>query len=194
MIGFTWFIAAHYCNWLSQEEGLPSDQWCYIPNEDGAYGEGMTIPANVLDRTGYRLPTEAEWEYACRAGAVTSRYYGHSNKLLKAYAWYRANSAERAWMCGSLFPNDLGLFDMLGNEYEWCQERWASLPHLSVTGITERVTPDPVPPDTASGACWAQRTSLGSQSGGRRLVRSPSPPFCRTLGPARAPIPRTELQ
>ena len=114
--------AAHYCNWLSEQEGLPKDQWCYLPNEAGAYAEGMSIPADVLERTGYRLPTEAEWEYACRAGAVTSRYYGHSIDLLDAYARYQANSKEHAWSCGSLFPNDLGLFDMLGNVFEWCQD------------------------------------------------------------------------
>ncbi len=84
--------------------------------------EGMTIPADVLERTGYRLPTEAEWEYACRAGAVTSRYYGNSLDLLDAYARYQANSNDHAWSCASLLPNDLGLFDMLGNEIEWVQD------------------------------------------------------------------------
>jgi len=84
----------------------------------------MSIPADVLERTGYRLPTEAEWEFACRAGAVTSRYYGHSIDLLDAYARYQANSKEHAWTCGSLFSNDLGLFDMLGNVFEWCQDNW----------------------------------------------------------------------
>jgi sulfatase modifying factor 1 len=68
------------------------------------------------------LPMEAEWEYACRAGAETSRYYGRSLDLLGRYAWYNATSQDRAWPCGSLLPNDLGLFDMLGNVFEWGQE------------------------------------------------------------------------
>ena len=129
MIGVSWYGAAAYCNWLSEQEGLPKDQWCYLPNEDGAYAEGMTIPADVLQRTGYRLPTEAEWEYACRAGAITSRYYGVSTDLLGKYAWYQANSQEHAWPCGSLLPNDLGLFDMLGNVFEWVQDRYGRLQH-----------------------------------------------------------------
>ena len=139
-VGPDWYTAAHYCNWISEQEGLPKNQWCYLPNEAGAYAEGMTIPADVLERTGYRLPTEAEWEYACRAGALTSRYYGHSIALLDAYARYAANSNERAWMCGSLLPNDLGLFDMLGNVYEWCQDSTnASASRPSKKGITDDV-------------------------------------------------------
>jgi formylglycine-generating enzyme required for sulfatase activity len=121
-IGPDWYTAAHYCNWLSEQEGLSQDQWCYLPNESGAYAEGMSLPANVLERKGYRLPTEAEWELACRAGTLTSRYYGNSLDLLGLYAWYQANSEEHAWGCGSLLPNDLGLFDMLGNELEWVQD------------------------------------------------------------------------
>jgi formylglycine-generating enzyme required for sulfatase activity len=83
----------------------------------------MTIPSDVLQRSGYRLPTEAEWEYACRSGTVTSYYFGLSSELLEKYAWYQANSQEHAWSCGSLLPNDLGLFDMPGNEWEWVQDR-----------------------------------------------------------------------
>ncbi len=117
--GPTWYDAVAYCNWLSEQEGLPKEEWCYLRNASGAYADGMSIPADVLERTGYRLPTEAEWEYACRAGTVTSRYYGHSPALIDSYAWYVDNSQDHAWTCGSLRPNDLGLFDMLGNMIEW---------------------------------------------------------------------------
>ena len=126
MILVTWYRAAAYCNWLSRNEGLPE---CYElndqgkPNDQGEFAEGMRIKADALQLPGYRLPTETEWEYACRAGAVTGRSFGRSTELLGKYAWYSKNSQDRAWPCGRLLPNDLGLFDMLGNVYEWCQGR-----------------------------------------------------------------------
>jgi formylglycine-generating enzyme required for sulfatase activity len=104
MIGVTWYGAAAYCNWLSDREGILKDQWCYVPNSEGRYAQGMTIPADVLQRTGYRLPTEAEWEYACRAGAVTSRYYGRSLDLLGRYSWYNKNSGERGHPSAEVDP------------------------------------------------------------------------------------------
>jgi formylglycine-generating enzyme required for sulfatase activity len=119
VIGTNWFQAAAYCNWLSRQEGIEEEQWCY-PKEIKL---GMTLPRDYLSRSGYRLPTEAEMEFATRAGVVTSRYYGETAELLEQYAWYQKNSQERTWPVGGKKPNDLGLFDVHGNVFSWCQER-----------------------------------------------------------------------
>ena len=114
----TWFEAAQYCNWLSRQEGIPEEEWCY-PSLD-QIKEGMQLPKDYLHRTGYRLPTEVEWEYASRAGATTSRFFGFAEELLREYAWYTANTFnERPWPVGQLKPNDFGLFDVYGNVWEW---------------------------------------------------------------------------
>ncbi len=117
--GMSWCEAAHYCDWLSEREKIPRNQWCYDP-KDGVYGPGMTAKDRFWELTGYRLPTQAEWEFACRAGTVTSRYYGASDQLLPHYARFLANSEEHTWPVGTLEPNDLGSFDMLGNASEMC--------------------------------------------------------------------------
>jgi hypothetical protein len=120
-VSMTWFEAAQYCNWRSQQEGIPEEQWCYPPMNQ--IKEGMQLPRDYLHRTGYRLLTEAEWEYACRAGSSTSRFFGSSEELLCEYGWYTANTFnERPWPVGQLKPNDLGLFDVYGNVWEWGQD------------------------------------------------------------------------
>jgi formylglycine-generating enzyme required for sulfatase activity len=123
----TWYEAAAYCNWLSEQEGIPNEEWCYLANAAGKYEAGMKITANHLQRTGYRLPTEAEWEYACRAGAITAWSFGESDELLGKYGWYMLNAASMSHPGGKLLPNDLGLFDMHGNNFEWCQDAYNAL-------------------------------------------------------------------
>jgi eukaryotic-like serine/threonine-protein kinase len=115
-----WYDAVAYCRWLSDQEKIAENQMCYPPINE--IKEGMQLPADYLQRTGYRLPTEAEAEYACRAGALTSRFFGSADALLPGYAYFRENSRNHSWEVGSLRPNDLGLFDILGNILEWCQE------------------------------------------------------------------------
>src|SRR5262249_32959864 len=120
--GVVWYEAAAYCNWLSKQEDLPE---CY---ETDAMGQVTKLKENYLSLTGYRLLTEAEWEYACRAEAVTSRYYGETEELLGKYAWYVGNSKERTWPVGRKKPNDLGLFDLHGHLWNWCQESYQAYP------------------------------------------------------------------
>jgi eukaryotic-like serine/threonine-protein kinase len=118
--GVKWFEAAAYCNWLSQEEGLPENQWCYE-----IQGNETKVPKDHLKRVGYRLPTEAEMEYATRAGGATARFYGETDELLPKFAWYIANSQDRTWPVGTLKPNDSGVFDSQGNLFTWCHDAYA---------------------------------------------------------------------
>lgn len=120
--GLTWYEAAAYCNWLSQKEGIPEDQWCYERNAEDRFGPGMRARPNYLSLTGYRLPTGAEWEYASRGGATTVRCYGHTPDLLHQYAWYSDNAQRVSSPVALLKPNDYGLFDMYGNVWEWCHD------------------------------------------------------------------------
>src|SRR5262249_20261050 len=124
IISVTWYEAAQYCRWLSEQEGVKPEQMCYSSVEeierckDGR--APLPLPADYLSRTGYRLPTEAEYEYACRAEAETSRFYGAAEERLANYAWYSHNSQNRTWPVGQKKPNDFGLFDGLGNVWQWC--------------------------------------------------------------------------
>ena len=138
-IAVTWYEAAMYCNWLSQREGIPESEWVY-PKSLDQISDGMTMPKDYLHRSGYRLPTEAEWEYAARAGSTTARFFGNGETMLREYAWYSRNpprrksdpadpsDPQRTWPVGQLKPNDFGLFDIYGNVWEWCQDRMRQYP------------------------------------------------------------------
>ena len=138
----TWYEAASYCNWLSREEDIPRDQWCYDPDQE--FTEGMTLLPDYLQRTGYRLPTEAEWEYACRAGSITAYSFGVTETLLHDYASYLENSEGTGKLSvGTLRPNGAGLFDMPGNVLEWCQEA-SMLYSTRVAGVDDLEDTDPL--------------------------------------------------
>ncbi len=129
----TWYEAAAYCRWLSEKEGLAEDQMCYPPIPD--IKVDMKMPGNYLRRTGYRLLSGAEFEYASRSGTSTNRYYGRSDKLLEKYAWYIENADRQPQPVGWLKPNDFGLFDTLGNLRKWCQESHQDQPQSINDGV-----------------------------------------------------------
>jgi formylglycine-generating enzyme required for sulfatase activity len=105
----TWPQAARFCNARSRREGL---QPCY--NEDTG--------ACDFEANGYRLPTEAEWECACRAGTSSGYSFGDEARQLGDFAWFADNAGKKTHPVGRKKPNPWGLFDMHGNVAEWCQD------------------------------------------------------------------------
>ena len=131
----------------------------------------------------YRLPTEAEWEYACRAGTTTEFSFGDDPSLLGDYGWFRKNSSGHAEKVGTKKPNAWGIYDMQGNAWEWCSD-WLLWPAMTLSGGE-----DPTGPATGTfrslrgGSWWfsaelcetATRTMLPSYDlsmFGFRVVRS----------------------
>ncbi|PHY02939.1 MAG: hypothetical protein CK530_03915 [Planctomycetaceae bacterium] len=145
-IRIDWHRATAYCNHLSEKEGISPEQWCY---EKSAHADGTTMLSkkNMLSLTGYRLPTEAECEYATRAGAVTTHSFGESPELLDRYAWFALNSEGVTWPMGQLKPNDLGLFDTTGNVLEWSQNIYLPNAHSrqQVSQILDDIEDEIVP-------------------------------------------------
>ena len=95
VVCISWNDAGWFCDWLGKKE-----------------------------KKAYRLPTEAEWEYACRAGTTTAYFFGDDPKIVADYAWYGKNSQDRTHPVGGKMPNPWGLYDMAGNVSEWCLDKF----------------------------------------------------------------------
>lgn len=107
--GVTWNEAIAYCNWLSNKEKL---QACYSK-------KGPNFICN-FKANGYRLPTEAEWEFAAKGGTVSKNYRYSGSSTLEDVAWYKTNSKGSPHTVGTKLPNELGIYDLSGNVWEWC--------------------------------------------------------------------------
>jgi formylglycine-generating enzyme required for sulfatase activity len=107
-----WSDAVKFCNKRSESEGLKS---CY----------DLKTWACDFEANGYRLPTEAEWEYACRAGTSSPYFFGETPSKLGGYAWFDKNSGGHPRPVGEKQPNPWGLYDICGNLWEWCNDFYA---------------------------------------------------------------------
>jgi len=138
-----WSDAVRYCNARSRAEGL---KLCY---------DLKTWECN-FGANGYRLPTEAEWEYACRAGAKTEYGFGDEPSKLKLYAWTKENAGGRSRPVGGKLPNAWGCSDMHGNVAEWCNDFYAA------GYYAQSPAKDPTGPKTGStkvvrGGCFSSK-------------------------------------
>jgi formylglycine-generating enzyme required for sulfatase activity/serine/threonine protein kinase len=113
-----WYVAAEFCNELSKLEKLKPYYEIKVDKREGE--EIVEAEVKILGGDGYRLPTEREWEYACRAGSDSAFGYSDRGEDLDKYGWYEKNSGGRSHKVGEKLPNGFGLHDMHGNANEWC--------------------------------------------------------------------------
>ncbi len=191
---------------------VTQEQWERVMGSNPSVGKGPNIPVcrvswhdaqefarrlSKKENVTYRLPTEAEWEYACRAGTTTEYYWG--DKFDGRYAWNERNSGKRKHPVGLTRPNAWGLYDMSGNVAEWCEDK------KFLGGYSEREKVDPKGPGigygrVVRGGDWANEPSYCRSA--KRDAASPAGVYCnlgfrlvRTLSETRAgdleDLPRT---
>jgi formylglycine-generating enzyme required for sulfatase activity len=156
VMGVTWPDAVAYCNWLSAKAGLTP---CYS-------GKGRLIQCDFA-ANGYRLPTEAEWEYAARGGQLSRGYLYAGGNNPDDVAWYNVNAGGQAHPVGQKQPNELGLYDMSGNAWEWCWDLYEAN-YYATSPASDPTGPTQMPAGQALGPERVRRSS-GSLEDARSL-------------------------
>jgi formylglycine-generating enzyme required for sulfatase activity/tRNA A-37 threonylcarbamoyl transferase component Bud32 len=144
----SWVDAIRFCNAMSRRDHL-------LPYyaEAGRLGR-QDVRVSNLDGTGYRLPTEAEWEFACRAGTTTRYFFGDGPSALDGYAWHAGNSGSMTHPVARKHPNALGLYDMYGNVWEWCWD-WHLVDYYRNAPLVDPQGPVQATTKVGHGGSWA---------------------------------------
>lgn len=152
-----WYDVVEFCNKLSVKEWLTPaykiDKTQEDPNNTSSYDKLKWIVTCDFNSNGYRLPTEAEWEYAARGGEKSKGYTYSGSYDIDVVAWYTNNSGSTTHDVGTKQPNELGLYDMSGNVWEWCWD-WKG----KYTSVNQT---DPRGPNSGThrvlrGCCWGK--------------------------------------
>lgn len=152
-----WGEAIAFCNKRSEAEGL-------VPCYDLKTGKCN------FDASGYRLPTEAEWEYACRAGTATPFFFGADASKAGDYAWFDKNSGSRPRPVGQKRPNPWGLQDITGNVWEWCNDFY-KVDYYQESPKQDPTGPEDGPTKVVRGGCW--KSSADNCRSGVRYNENP---------------------
>ncbi|MAE67989.1 MAG: hypothetical protein CMJ18_27370 [Phycisphaeraceae bacterium] len=175
---------------------VTQDQWLEIMGDNPSRFEGKDRPVECVSwdacqqflqeaGNGLSLPTEAQWEYACRAGTTTAfffadafqNYFGDDQGLLGRHAWFDGNSDGRTHPVGLKAPNPWGLHDIIGNVWEWCEDGFADARNVSPDGLTtDPVGPTDVEHRVLRGGSWLNLPWLC-----RSAFRNMAPPQTRSM-------------
>lgn len=165
VFGVAWNEAVDYCRWLTEQAGTPESDQCYVVpavRPKGNTNDGMDWEIH-FDRHGFRLLTEAEWEYVCRGGTTTTFGFGSDRSLLTHYGWFQDNSDKWSHTVAQKRPSLHGLFDIHGNMYEWCHDWYGNY------GADD--TEDPMGPPSGSSRVFRGGCGYDSAAGCRAARR-----------------------
>lgn len=212
--------------WIGKYE-LTQAQWMAVMGTNPSHFKGESLPVDSVSwndavklvttlnqrlglgpATGFRLPSEAEWEYACRASTTTTYSFSNSRQKLAQYAWYEENALKTTHPVGQLSPNPWGTYDMYGNVAEWCEDTWnpgysgAPTDGSAWGGVDEERVQrgghwDRSSKDLRSFSRDSEEAEDGSRTGGLRLVmgaRNPHSERAAPVAPASAAWPSEVTQ